>query len=118
MRAEYENSAEYAVVVAADDLRILILARAVFTGKGYRVLAVNGACNAVRFLTYNQDPIHSVAIRAGMQPVEDRERPPRQGARPRTSPCAVNGWSWKGWIRAPIGKAPFWRRCEFESKHA
>lgn len=53
------------VLVVSDDLLILVLAQAVLTSKGYRVLVANDARSAVRVLRRRR--VHSVAIRAGMR---------------------------------------------------
>jgi CheY-like chemotaxis protein len=85
MRTECDNGTGHTVLVVADDFRILLLAQAVLAGKGYRVLVASSASNAVELLARNEAPIHSIAIRAGIDGHEEvRSRALRRGAKPWT----------------------------------
>jgi hypothetical protein len=75
---------EHTVLLVADDLRILGLARAVLAGKD-RVLVAYDAQNAIRLLDRGRARIHSVGIRAGVGGEEEvRAWSLRRGAKPWT----------------------------------
>jgi CheY-like chemotaxis protein len=94
MKSECDNRADLTVLVVADDFRILVIAQAVLAGKGYRVLVASSASNAVELLARNQAPIHSVAIRAGIDGHEEvRSRALRRGAKPWTFRGVADGRS-------------------------
>jgi DNA-binding response OmpR family regulator len=83
--AERENSVKPAILVVADDLYIRVLAQAILSSKGHRVLLANDAQTAARLLTESQVPIRSVAVRVGMPGLElVRDRSLWLGARPWT----------------------------------
>jgi len=91
MKADSGNRAEHTVLVVADDLRVLMLAQAILTGKGHQVLVASDAQNAVQVLKGNYVPVHSVAIRAGMSGYDElQDWSLRRGAKPWTFWCAVD----------------------------
>jgi DNA-binding response OmpR family regulator len=90
-KTEAGNCAEHTVLVVADDLRVLLLAQAMLTGKGHRVLVARDAENAVQVLKRNSFPVHSVAIRAGMNGYKKVQKWSfRCGAKPWTFRCTVD----------------------------
>jgi hypothetical protein len=74
----------HTVLVVADNLRILGLAKAVLAAK-HRVLLAYDAQNAIRLLDQSRARIHSVGIRAGIGGEEEvRAWSLRRGAKPWT----------------------------------
>jgi CheY-like chemotaxis protein len=91
MEAESGIKAQHTVLVVADDQGVLLLAQAVLTGKGHRVLLASDAQRAIELLSQKDVPIHSVAIRAAMRGHEEvRNYSLRQGAKPWTVHCDVD----------------------------
>jgi DNA-binding response OmpR family regulator len=91
MRAGGENRVGSAVLVVADDARILALAEATLASKGHVVLLAGDAQAAEHFLTQSQIPVRSVAIRAGISFYEKvRELSQRVGAKAWTFHCHVD----------------------------
>ncbi|MGA3073418.1 MAG: hypothetical protein ABSG56_06980 [Bryobacteraceae bacterium] len=91
MEAESGIKAQHTVLVVADDQGVLLLAQAVLTGKGHRVLLASDAQRAIELLSQKDVPIHSVAIRAAMRGLEEvRNYSLRQGAKPWTVHCDVD----------------------------
>jgi len=88
MRTGSEHRRDSAVLVVADDVRILALAQAVLASKGHQVLLAGDARTAEHILTQSQVPVHSVAIRAGIRFYEEvRNWCLRRGAKPWTFHC-------------------------------
>ncbi len=91
MKAGSGNRVAHTVLVVADDLRLLMLAQAILTGKGHLALVANDAQKVVQVLNGNHPPVHSVAIRAGMRGyAELQDWSFRRGAKPWTLCCAVD----------------------------
>lgn len=112
MRTEPGAGALRTVLLVVDDSRILTLAQAVLIGNGHRVVVANDARDAVQFLTENQVPIHSVAIRAGISGYEEvRDWCVRRGAKPWTFHCNVDDRS----VRLEgLDSGAAWESAEFD----
>jgi DNA-binding response OmpR family regulator len=91
MRAGSDKRAGSAVLVVADDARVLALAEATLASKGHIVLVAGDAQAAEHLLAQSQIPVRSVAIRAGISFYEKvRDLCLRRGATAWTFHCRVD----------------------------